>query len=439
MKGTPLFPRADIVPPDENLVPRGAPIVNAAVPSTAVIPLLQHEGPPARCVVRPGEHVREGMVIGKADGPLSANVHSSIPGTVREILPVEMPGGSVDAVVIDLGGEFDRSGRPRVSRTWEALSRLDLLSRVQAAGIVGLGGSLLPTHLKLATAPGAGVEVCVANGVDCEPSLSADNALMREKGAEIAEGLRICGRLLGARRLVIAVSEEEDDLPGMFERVFRAKDMACDVVVLPARYPYGHEQLVMAAVNGSAPGVEPGATPGKVLNVATLHAIYEAVVLDRPMIERVLTVTGDAVAQPRNLKVRVGTRVGDLFDECGGFTRPPARVVLGGPMRGSALPSLEAPVTKGTAGVVALSRAGAGPCAAYPCIRCGLCVEACPWGLVPVRLYKLIRQGRAGHAESEGLSRCTECGCCAFACPSNIPLVTELRAGKRAAAEAKHG
>jgi electron transport complex protein RnfC len=417
------------------------PIENAAVPSTAIIPLLQHQGPPAHCVVRPGDHVREGMLIGKADGPLSANVHSSIPGTVREVRPIELPGGrSADAVVIELGGEFDRSGRPRVTRAWDALSRLDVLGRIQAAGIVGLGGGLVPTHLKLATAPGAGVEFCVANGVDCEPSLSADNALMREKPAEIAEGLRICGKLLGARRLVLAVGGAEEDLPGLFEGIFREKGMTCDVVVLPSRYPYGHEQLVMAAVDGAPPGsAGPEGRRGKVLNVATLLAIYDAVVLDKPLIERVLTVTGGAVAVPRNLKVRLGTPAGDLFEECGGLARPPARVVIGGPMRGSAVLSLDTPVTKGTSGIVAFSRSEVRPSAPHPCIRCGLCVEACPWGLVPMRLHKLIRQGRADLAAAEGLGRCTECGCCAFACPSNIPLVTELRAGKESAGRESHG
>ncbi len=431
---TPGLPRAGVIPPDNVLVPRGAAIVNAAVPSIAVIPLLQHQGPPSRCLVHPGDLVREGMLIGKADGPLSANVHSSIPGRVLEVRSVDLPGGvRSDAVVIELGGEFDRSGKPHLRRQWEALSKLDLLSRIQMAGVVGLGGSLLPTHLKLAAAPGAGVEYCVGNGVDSEPSLCADSALMQEKGSEIAEGLRICGKLLGARRLVLAIGEEAEETAAAFEAIFREKGMSCEIVLVPSRYPYGHEQIVMAAVDGVPPG-SPRAHAGQSLNVATLQAVYEAVVLDKPMIERVLTVTGGAVSAPRNLKVRIGTRVGDLFEECGGFARSPAKLVIGGPMRGSAVPSMDAPVTKGTAGVVAFSRAEARPRVEFPCIRCGSCVEACPWDLVPMRLHKLIRQGQAARAmEEEGLGRCTECGCCAFACPSNIPLVVWLRAGKKAA------
>jgi electron transport complex protein RnfC len=430
---TKAHPRVGVIPPDDSLVPRGLPIVNAAVPSVAVIPLLQHRGPPARCLVRPGEYVREGMLIGKADGPLSANVHSSIPGQVVEVRPLELPDGvRSDAVVIELGGEFDRSGKPRVTRPWESLSRLDLLARIQAAGIVGLGGSLVPTHLKLATAPGAGVACCVGNGVDSEPSLCADDALMREKAAEIAEGLRICARLVGAQRLVMALGERSEDLAAPFERVFREKGTGCDIMVIPSRYPQGHEQLVLETVLGT-PRTSSAARSGKVLNVATLFAVYEAVVLDKPLIERVLTVTGGAVAAPRNLKVRIGTNIAELFDECGGFVRPPARVVIGGPMRGTAVPSYDAPVTKGTAGLVAFSRAEARPRAQYPCIRCGSCVEACPWGLVPMRLHKLIEGQDHARAMEEGLDRCTECGCCAFACPSNIPLVMSLRAGKRAA------
>lgn len=217
-------------------------------------------------------------------------------------------------------------------------------------------------------------------------------------------------------------------------------DGAVETVALPGRYPQGHEDLVRASIlaraslsNGSA------ASACVVVNVATLYAVYEAVVAQRPLIERFVTVTGSAVRKPGVLKVRIGTRVGDLFEECGGLTEPPGKVVVGGPMRGISVSSLDFPVTKAVAGVMAFTRAEASTGFQLPCIRCGACVEACPWELAPTRLNKLIERGDIAGALAEGLSSCTECGCCAFACPSRIPLVDSLRKGKRLGARASHG
>jgi Na+-translocating ferredoxin:NAD+ oxidoreductase subunit C len=436
------LPRGGVIPPDNDLVPRASPIVNAALPSVAVIPLLQHQGAPAQCLVKTGDRVREGMLIGRADGPHSANVHSSIPGLVVDIRTIPLPDGARSAaVVIELGGEFDRSGRPVTARPWEGRAAVDLLGAIQAAGVVGLGGGLVPTHLKLAAAPGTGIDLVIANGVDSEPSLGGDYALMRDRPGDIVEALRICASILGARGIAVAIGEHAEDLVPRFEQVLRERGTACDILVLPSRYPQGNEQLVLSAVEGAG-----RAAPGqgrRILNVATLCAIHDAVVLGKPLVDRVLTVTGSAVRAPRHLRVRMGTNVAELFEECGGFSRPPARIVIGGPMRGHAVDSADVPVTKGTTGVMALSRSEARSRPQWPCIRCGSCVEACPWELVPMQLYKLIEQGDAARARREGLDRCTECGCCAFACPSNIPLVVSLRAGKAAAGleprEVPHG
>jgi electron transport complex protein RnfC len=416
-------------PPDDSFVSRSGGIVNAAVPSLAVIPLRQHVGRAARCVVKPGDPVEEGMLIGAADGPESANVHASIPGRVVEIREIILPGEvSSQAVVIELGGQFGRSGRPRTTRTWEGISRADLLSRIRDAGVVGLSGGALPTHLKLAMQPGKSASLLVANGMGCEPSLSADYALLREKPQEIGEAIRICRALLDPGRAVLALADNAADLVPEYERVFKDLHVQAEVVLLPSRYPQGHEQLVVSSLSGAN---GESLADSVVLNVGTLHAIFEAVVNDRPLIERVLTVAGNPVAAPRNLKVRIGTRIGDLFEECGGLTETVGKVVVGGPMRGLAVDSLDTPVTKGTTGVVAFTGQEARLRTEWPCINCGDCVEACPWDLVPTRLYKLIKKEDFAAAEREGLSRCTECGCCAFACPSHIPLVHVLRGGKR--------
>ena len=432
MTNTRYLPKGGVNPPDDRAISRAAAIMNAAVPSVAVIPLLQHAGAPARCIVKPGDVVREGMLIGEADGQYSANVHSSIPGRVREVRRTTSHDGvSAEAVVIELGGAFEKSGRRQGIRGWDNLSRGDLLSRVQAGGIVGLGGHLVPTHLKLRERPGVKPSLLVANGVGSEPSLSADFALMREKPREIAEGLRICRAIVDCGRLVLALGEDAEELVPAFEQAFRDFGMECEIALLSSRYPQGNEQLIVASIEG-APAPVPASASTVVLNVGTLLAVYEAVVLDRPLIERVLTVTGSSVRVPRNLKVRIGTRIEDLFDDCGGLTSAPGKIVIGGPMRGIAVDTLDVPVTKGTAGVMVFSGADARTPTEWPCIRCGSCVEACPWDLVPTRLYKLIKQGELATARQEGLARCTECGCCAYACPSHIPLSAVLRSGKQA-------
>jgi electron transport complex protein RnfC len=429
------LPRGGVDPPAEILVPRGSGIANAAIPPRALIPLLQHAGKPAICLVKTGDRVREGMLIGKADGSRSANVHASIPGIVVEVREHSLPTGeSCTAVAIELGGEFETSGRPRARREWQRLSRLDLLDRIRAAGVVGLGGGSLPTHLKLAAPPGAAPAILVANGVESEPSLCADDALLREKGSEVLEGLRICQALLTPARTVIALGEHSEDLVPEFERLVRETCTSADVAVLPSRYPYGHEQLVLAALGaGPLSSRPPGAGMSPtVLNVATLFAVFEAVVLDKPLVERVLTLTGTSLSHPQNLKVRFGTAIRDLIEECGGLTSEAGKIVMGGPMRGVSVDSLDLPVTKGIAGIVAFGGPAARQRPELPCIRCGSCIEACPWDLVPTRLSKLVRMGDTAAAAREGLSRCTECGCCAYACPSRIPLVAILREGKRA-------
>ncbi len=421
-------------------------ISNAAIPSFALIPMLQHSGAPARCLVKPGDRVQEGMLIGKADGARSANVHSSVPGTVVGVEKARGADGTVcTAALVEFGGEFERTGKPPAVEDWEKLSSADLLSRIRSCGVVGLGGGLLPTHLKLARDPGHAATHLIANGLDCEPSLLADSSLMREKSREIVIGMLICRRILGSPHLALAIGQgQTEELVPLFQQA--SKDAVCGlaVVPLPSRYPLGHEELVRAAVLAGARAADgepdPGDDSGRsvVLNVSTLFAVYEAVVRGRPLIERVITVSGSAVRHPSVLKVRIGTPIGDLFEECGGLVEPPGKVVLGGPMRGVAVSSLDFPVTKGVSGVLALTQADARTGPEMPCIRCGACVEACPWGLVPTRLHKLIEKGDITAAFAEGLSTCTECGCCAFACPSRIPLVEGLKRGKRQGAASGH-
>jgi electron transport complex protein RnfC len=429
------LPKGGVNPPAEMHAPRGQGIVNAAIPSRALIPLLQHAGAPALCVVRQGDRVREGMQIGRADGPGSAHVHASIPGVVAALRQLSLPSGQVcQAVEIELGGEFETSGKLRARREWKRLPRRELLDQIRSAGVVGLGGGSVPTHVKLDAAPGSSSSVLVANGVESEPSLSADDALLREKASDVVEGLMICQALLEPARTVIAVGEGSEDLVAELERIAARGGTGIEVAVLPSRYPNGHEELVRAALDRRLPsgGLRADGPRAIVLNVATLFAVFEAVVLGKPLTERVLTVTGTPVSRPQNLKARFGTPIRDLLDDCGGLASAAGRIVMGGPMRGVSVDSLELPLTKGTSGLMVFGAEESRRGAELPCIRCGSCIEACPWELVPTRLFKLVRMGESMEAEREGLSRCTECGCCAYVCPSRIPLVAILRGGKTA-------
>jgi electron transport complex protein RnfC len=380
-------------------------------------------------MVKPGDHVNEGMLIGKADGLGSAHVHASIPGIVVDVRDYCLPTGQTcSAVTIELGGEFETSGKPRAHRQWDRLSPAEILDRIKSAGVVGLGGESIPTHLKLVMPAKNSSSLLVANGVESEPMLCADEALLHEKAVEIVEGLRICQSLLNPARTVIAIGQHLKGLMPALQQVVRQKGAKAEVLVLSSRYPYGHEQLVLSAL-----GFPPARGGQKlcVLNVATLNAIFEAVVLDKPLIDRVLTVAGSSLAHPQNLKVRFGTAVRELLEECGGLSMATGKIVMGGPMRGVSVDSLDLPVTKATAAVVTLP-GPARPFAELPCIRCGSCIEVCPWDLVPTRLFKLVRIGNTAAAEREGISSCTECGCCAYSCPSRIPLVAVLRDGRRA-------
>ncbi len=432
------FTYGGVIPPDGKRYTCDVPIRNAPVPASAVIAMHQHMGDPARCAVNAGDAVREGMRIGEASGAFSANVHSSIPGVVREVGSAFLPSGLAGpAVTVDLEGFFDHSGRGAArpvgpAGEWEGMPVPELIRRVWDRGIVGLGGVAFPTVLKLTGRKGSRVETFVVNGVECEPFLTADHRLMLEKTDEILKGVAIVRALLSPRRVLAAVAA---DRPDAIERLAsRAPALGLDLEVVPVepRYPQGDERLLLQALTGREipSGGGPLDVGAVVANVGTLFAIYEAVMLDKPLIERVVTVSGSIVRRPANLKVRLGTPVRELIEECGGFSEPPVRLIAGGPMMGFALMDLDAPITKGTAGVIALSRREVPRGAQTPCIGCGRCVSSCPQRLRPTILYKWVDHGEYELAEREGLADCTECGCCGYVCPARIPLVQGLKLGR---------
>lgn len=427
--------RGGIHPQDQKDFARTEPLWNAPVPPRCVVPLLQHAGNPAHPAVRVGERVREGVLIGRAASGVSANVHAPVPGVVSERISMTLEDGRrCEAFVIELSGEFDRLGKRLEPNEWERKSPRALLSTIRDCGVVGMGWHGMPVDRKYSVRRGTSIDHLIINGVETEPYVCADYRLMLEMTDGLLEGARIAQRILRPERVTIAVQAHRPDVHSRLRRLVRERGLGFSVQSVPVLYPLGNETLLTHAVTGrEVPG---GATPADVgvivSNVATVHAIYEAVVYDKPVVERVLTVAGGAVRRPANVKARIGTPVQDLIAECGGLIRSPEKIVLGGPMMGHAISDLTLPVTKRTTAILALTPEEIYRSPRTACIRCGRCVQACPVGLEPTTLYKMLDHGEREAAVAAGLLECIECGCCGFTCPAHLPLVETLKQGKYA-------
>lgn len=436
MIGSRSFPKGGLHPRDQKSLTRERPLWNAIVPSTATVPLQQHIGAPAQSLVKPGERVREGQLIGKAQGRISANVHAPIPGTVRELKTIYLPSGvKTEAIVIDLEGEFERLGKPRSARNWSNIPIDELRGYVQKMGIVGMGGATFPTHVKFQLPPGASLDCLILNGAECEPYLSADHRLMVEHAAEVVEGARIIERLLSPGEVIIGIEENKRDAIDAVRKAVRGAGVPFRVLPLKVKYPQGDEKnLIKSALGREVPsGALPLDVGVVVSNIGTVFAVYEAVAFEKPVIERVVTVSGGAVRNPANLKVRIGTSIAELIEECGGLKEIPVKIVAGGPMTGFTVYDVDTPVTKSTSGVLALTSREVAARPQTACINCGRCVRSCPIGLQPTRLFKHIDHLDYDAALADGLMDCRECGICGYVCPAGIPLVQGLRVGKRIA------
>jgi len=394
---------------------RRAPTQNAFLPNGAILLLKQHAGRQARCVVRRGEYVREGMIIGRADGPLSANVHSSIPGVVRDIRVVSLPeGGRTEAVVVALEGSFDRLGRRGERYLWKSMGRNEILSTLKDKGVVDTEAPGLPLSDLLGERRDIGL--LVINAVEAEPYLRAEGCLLLDKGPEAMEGISILRSILSPRKTVIATSQ------GLSFATPAAPEGegGIECVSLAPRYPQDMARQLLEAVDGSR---KRSLEETIILRPSTALAVYEAIVLAMPMVERYVSVGGGALKRPAVLKARIGTPIGDLIEECGGFLSPPSRLVLRGVLRGHSVHDLSAPITKTTSAVIALDDDEVGSSRKSPCIRCGRCAEVCPERLDPDLLFRLVERGMRARAAELGLESCTACGACSYECPSRVPLV----------------
>ncbi len=408
------------------------PIRKAGIPEVLYVPLQQHAGAPASPLVKRGDKVLAGQKIGEINGFISANIHAPTSGKVKNILdhPHPVAGRSTPAVIIEADGE-DSWVELKEREDYLNTAPSDIVEIVREAGIVGMGGAAFPTHVKLSPPADKPIEFVIINGAECEPYLTADDRLMREYADEIADGSYLVLKAVNARRGFVGIENNKPEAIKEMRRAFK-KFPQFEVVELPTKYPQGSEKHLIKAILGRE--VPSGGLPmdvGVVVqNVGTARAIYQAVRFGRPLIERVTTLTGDAVAGPGNYMVRIGTPFRSLIEEGGGFKEDPAKVINGGPMMGIAQYSLDVPVIKGTSGIVVFSAKNVVLTQEGPCIRCGRCLDVCPMFLMPTTMAKLIKAGRFDDARKIGLFDCIECGSCSYVCPSNIPLVQYFKYGK---------
>jgi len=394
------------------------------LPTTVVIPLQQHIGAPCKPVVKPKDTVKRGQVIGEPGGFVSAPVHASISGTVTKVEPrPHVMGGEVMSVVIESDGKDEAVESTRVDN-FAALTPDEIRTIIKNAGIVGMGGAAFPTHVKLTPPPGETCEVVILNGAECEPYLTADHRVMLEHASEVVRGLKVLLHVLGAKRGVIGVEDNKMDAVELLSAKLR--DIPeLSVLPLKVKYPQGAElQLIKAVLDREVP---PGKLPihvGVVVqNIGTAVAIVDALERGKSLYERVVTVTGNAVAEPKNVLVRVGTSFREVIDFCGGFSPPPGKVVSGGPMMGIAVKNLDVPVVKATSGILCLSESAVDKGEYGDCIKCARCVDACPMFLVPSTLGNSVEFLQYERAEQLHVMDCKECGCCTFVCPAKRPLV----------------
>ena len=390
------------VHPPENKLSAAGKIQVLPIPEKVIIPLGQHIGAPATPIVQKGDKVKTGQLIAQASGFVSANIHSSVSGTVSAIDNIiDAAELSKPAITIQVEGdewipEIDRSEKPAHNIT---LSKEEIVKAIAAAGIVGMGGATFPTQVKLTPPPGNKAEVLIINGVECEPYLTVEN----NKKDAIAHLQDIAGKVLGV-----------------------------EICPLKVKYPQGGEkQLIQATVNRAVPsGALPIAVGAVVQNVGTALAVYEAVMKNKPLIERVVTVTGKSVKNPGNFLCRIGTPISKLIEAAGGMPEDTAKVIGGGPMMGRTMVNIDSPVMKGTSGVLLINEKEAARRPMRNCIRCGKCVSACPMGLEPYLLMKLSQFNLLERMEEEKVMDCIECGSCSFTCPSDRPLLDYIRLGK---------
>lgn len=422
------------VHPAENKFSADKAIEKLALPKSVFIPVAQHIGAPAQALVKKGDEVKVGQIIAKAGGFVSANIHSSVSGKVKKVdLAMDASGYPKQGIYIDVAGDEWADGIITDDTLDEKIDvdGKTIVDKINEAGIVGLGGATFPTHVKLMPPPGMKAEMLIINGVECEPYLTADHRLMLEKARELLVGIRLLMKALDVNKAYIGIENNKKDAIEHLKGL-TSSDASIEIVPLKVQYPQGGEKQLINAVTGREvpSGALPIAVGAVVSNVGTAFAVYEAVQKNKPLVERVVTVTGKSVKKPSNFMVRIGTTVTELIDAAGGLPEDTGKIISGGPMMGKAVSSTDIPVTKGTSGILLIPDAEAKRKETKNCIRCGRCITVCPMGLEPYLLMTVSEKQIWDKAESGCIMDCIECGSCSFTCPADRPLLDYIRLGK---------
>ena len=399
-----------------------------------VFPLAQNIGAPNAPCVAKGDRVLVGQKLGGTDAFVSAPILSSVSGTVKDVtMHLTTPGTFESCVIVENDGLYEKAPEWQPLADYESCDPKDYLKRIRDAGIVGFGGATFPTAVKLSPPPGRDIKWLIVNGVECEPYLNCDNRLMLRETDRIVKGLALMLRLFPDAAGVIAIENNKPEaIAAMNEAVSRLGAERITVQPLAVKYPQGAEKMLIEAITHQEYVITalPADVGCIILNVRTVHQIYGAIAEGEPAVSRIISVTGDAVAEPKNVRVPLGTNIRELVDFCGGFREQPVKVLSGGPMMGVSMRSLEVPVVKGTSGILALTAKSAMLRPISACLRCGRCAEACPMGLVPTVLEPLVTARLYSRFEEAGGMNCIECGSCTYACPANRPLTQGCRDGK---------
>ncbi|MDO4987725.1 MAG: electron transport complex subunit RsxC [Synergistes sp.] len=423
-----------IHPPQSKEFTANEEIISYSPKGELVFPMAQNIGAPCSPVVAKGDRVLVGTRLGNNDAFVSAPILSSVSGTVKDVTMRQTVAGTLEnCVVVENDRQFELAPEWKPMADYETADPKEYVKRIRDAGIVGFGGATFPTAVKLSPPPDKKIKWLIVNGVECEPYLNCDNRIMLESPEKILKGLELVMRLFPDAEGIVAVENNKPKAISVLDAKVREMGLK-NVRVQPmmVKYPQGAEKMLIEAITGQEFVITalPADVGCIILNVRTIYQIYSAIVEGLPAVQRIVTVTGDAIAQPKNIRVPHGTCIRELIDLCGGFKEQPVKILSGGPMMGVSMRSLDVPVVKGTSGILCLTAKSTMLKPITACLRCGRCAEACPMGLVPTVLEPLVHARKYKEFEEAGGMNCIECGSCTYMCPANHPLTQGCRDGK---------